>query len=423
MGTSPQNHSAADHGDEATRKQLFRIAGERRIRSIHDDTDWALVHLKGRLLRCPVRGCPQGLDAKLSSLGRRFLANKRGTRCGHAAPQGGGGEMTEEHLWLQATTRQLCRSLGYDAELEVSGDGNRVDVLVDSGELFAIEVQRGDTDFAGRRRRREDEGRRTIWVIPGDARPKTTSAGQRGANPLFSEPSFRLGYADRPGRGAEWMPEEELRASVWNGGGGEVWLKAWVTVGSFERKSATFVSRSLDLEDFLHQVLSGSRRWDPRPLIEGGGGRPWRGWLLDADVDQFDAALRCAHDAERRASASQPELADWRDDVVAASLTAAGSSPSAEAIEPVPPFAATNGDASTNSWTERSGGQGVAESQCDTNDAREGADVPSEAFRVQDGAQRQSTSENEAVGVDARAPVAEDRKRSFLQRVWMFLVG
>jgi len=309
MGRTREGHSVADHGEEATKKQLFRVEGETMVRSIHNDSDWHHVHRQGFDLRCPVGGCPQRLIAKLSTRGRRFIAHKSGSRCGHAAPQAEGGEMTEEHLWLQNEIRELCVSLGYEAELEVGGDGNRVDVLVDSGDLFAIEVQRGSTDFTERRRRREAEGRRTIWIIPGTASPSTTSATKRGSNPLFTEPCIRLGYADRRKGRAQWIPEEQLRASVWNGGGGEVYLKAWATVGALDGDRCVFVSHILDLHAFLHQVLSGRRRWDPRPLIVGAGHGSWAGWLLDAAVDEFDAIqwsererVRRERDAAQRAA-------------------------------------------------------------------------------------------------------------------------
>lgn len=310
MGSMRRGHSATDHGEEATKKQLFRVEGEAVVRSIRNDADWYHVHRQGFDLRCPIAGCPQRLIAKLSNRGRRFIANKRGSRCGHAAPQGGGGEMTEEHLWLQNEIRERCMALGYEAQLEVSGDGNRVDVLVDSGDLFAVEVQRGDTDFTERRRQREAEGRRMVWVIPGTASPATTSAHKRGSNPIFSEPCVRLGYADRREGRAQWIPDEQLRSTVWNGGGGAVHLKAWATVGAFDKEHCRFASRALDFDVFLHEVLSGRRRWDPRALVAGDGGTAWAGWLIDAEVDEFDAAkrdererVRRVRDAVRRAAA------------------------------------------------------------------------------------------------------------------------
>lgn len=139
MAQRRENHSGQSHksgGTEKsskTKKQFFRVQGERDVLWIRNSSDWARVHRTGVHLVCPDRGCAQRLVAHQNAYGTRYLSNhKDSTGCNHFVPAGGGGRMTDEHLWLQGKLREICIELGYDAELEVDVAGARVDLRVES---------------------------------------------------------------------------------------------------------------------------------------------------------------------------------------------------------------------------------------------------------------------------------------------------
>ncbi len=88
-----------------------------------DDAQWGTIHrVRPRpLLSC--RGCGRPVHAKLSSNGLRFFAHDRRSP---GCPSDG---ESAEHLALKSEMANLSRSFGWNAELEVAGDGWRADVL------------------------------------------------------------------------------------------------------------------------------------------------------------------------------------------------------------------------------------------------------------------------------------------------------
>ncbi len=208
--------------------------------------------------------------------------------------------MTDEHLWLQGQLREMCRRLGYTAELEVGYSGARVDLRVDSTPPYALEVQRVSTSFAERRAARAKNGMRTLWVLPESDRLKDTGKGKAHGDPLFSEPCVRLSYRDGPGPNARVMTFDRLRSRTWQGDNrSDVHLRGGVTIGRLSSDQLSFTSSWLPLEQFIGQVLSGDRQWYERKVIQGKNGGAWAGWLLTADVAKYKAAV-AAKQAERR---------------------------------------------------------------------------------------------------------------------------
>ncbi|MFC7456246.1 hypothetical protein ACFQS2_03475 [Brachybacterium sp. GCM10030267] len=220
--------------------------------------------------------------------------------------------MTAEHLWLQGKLRELCFELGYEAELESDVTGARVDLRVECTPYpYALEVQRVSTDFTARRKAREQNGMRTLWLLPESDRQKNTARGKSRRDPLFSEPCVRLGYRDGPGANAKVMTVAQLRADVWpSDGSSEVYLKAGVTVGMLSSEALTFYSSWLPLKEFLQQVLDGSRQWYPQRVIRGKGGHAWAGWLLVDDVTKYKAAVAAAKEERRLREEAATEAAD-----------------------------------------------------------------------------------------------------------------
>lgn len=281
------------------KKQFFRIRGEHEVLWIYNDDDWARAHLTKQILVCPDRYCSKQLIAKKLDM-TRYLSDTKEGGCGHFIPQGGGGLMTDEHLWLQGQLREICRRLGYTSELEVGYSGARVDLRVDSTPPYALEVQRVSTSFAERRAARAKNGMRTLWVLPESDRLKDTGKGKAYGDPLFSQPCVRLSYRDGPGPNARVMSVERLRSQVWQGDNRtEVHLRAGVTIGRLGADRLSFTSTGLPLEEFIMQVLSGDRQWCERKVIQGKNGGAWAGWLLTADVAKYRAAV-AADQAERR---------------------------------------------------------------------------------------------------------------------------
>lgn len=282
------------------------------MRWIHEEQDWKHVHRTGLRLVCPDQGCTQSLRACQNGHGTRYLSNlDDGSGCNHFIPAGGGGLMTDEHLWLQGVLRAMCRRLGFDAELEAGVDGARVDLRVAGKmDVFAFEVQRVSTDFSARRTVREQNGMRTLWFLPESDRQKNTATGKRRADPLFSEPCVRLGYRDAPGPRANAMTMGELREKVWiHPAKASVHLTAGVTVGRLAKNGLSFDSGWLPLEKFLQEVLEGDRRWYPQRAIHGKNGGTWAGWLLDEEVRRYRKHVAAAKEERRRQRNAEREEA------------------------------------------------------------------------------------------------------------------
>jgi len=307
-----RNHqSAAPTQSRRTKKQFFRIQGESRTLWIGNTRDWKRAHKTGLYLVCPDGGCTQRLVARQNHHGTRYLANHPDSSgCDHYVPVGGGGRMTDEHLWLQGALREICRELGYDAELEVDYSEARVDLRVESSPPFAFEVQRVSTDFGQRREARANNGMQTLWLLPESDRQTDTGKGKKRRDPLFSEPCVRLGYRDGPGVSAKVLSVDELRSTVWQGNGSsEVYLRAGVTVGKLSNDSLSFLSSWLPLKTFLQQVLEGDRKWLSQRVIQGRNGGTWAGWLLTADVAKHRAAVQAVREERRRREESKREAA------------------------------------------------------------------------------------------------------------------
>lgn len=273
------------------------------MRWIHDEDDWRHVHKTGRRLVCPDQRCTQRLRAHQNKYGTRYLSNCGDTSgCSHFVPSGGGGLMTDEHLWLQGCLRAMCLRLGFDAELEVGVTGARVDLRAEGKKaVFAFEVQRVSTDFTARREAREREGMRTVWFLPESDRLKNKSTGQKKSDPLFSEPCVRLGYREGPGPDANVMTVGDLRQEVWtHPPKSQVHLRACVTIGRLAQDRQSFHSGWQSLDRFVQEVLEGSRQWYPDRIIRGKNGGAWAGWLLLEEYEQYQDAVAAAEDERRR---------------------------------------------------------------------------------------------------------------------------
>lgn len=283
------------------------------MRWIHDEDDWRHVHKTGRRLVCPDQRCTQRLRAHQNKYGTRYLSNCGDTSgCSHFIPTGGGGLMTDEHLWLQGFLRAMCLRLGFDAELEVGVTGARVDLRAEGKkDVFAFEVQRVSTDFTARREARERERMRTVWFLPESDRQKNKATGQKKSDPLFSEPCVRLGYRDGPGPDANVLTVDDLRQKVWkHPPKAHVHLRACVTIGRLAQDRQSFHSGWQSLERFVQEVLEGSRQWYPDRIIRGKNGGTWAGWLLSEEYEQYQGAVAAAEDERRRrADAERREAA------------------------------------------------------------------------------------------------------------------
>lgn len=402
MAQRRENHPGQRHGrgrgtaTSRTKKQFVRVEGERRVRWIHDEDDWQHVHRTGRRLVCPDSECTQRLKANQNRHGTRYLSNcGDSSGCTHFVPEGGGGLMTDEHLWLQGVLRAMCLRLGFDAELEVGMAGARVDLRVEGkDDVFAFEVQRVSTDFTSRRAAREQAGMRTLWFLPESDRQKNTGAR---SDPLFSEPCVRLGYRDGPGPGSNVMTVEDLRQSVWTyPAKARVHLGAGVTIGRLAPDRLSFDSGWLPLERFVSEVLEGSRRWYPQRVIRGKKGGTWAGWLLTEDVLQYRNAVAEAKEERRRREeaareAESARIRREREKAAEASVT--------ETVEPEAPTAGV-------------GAGEVLDAQEDTQQAKPSAIVHGDPTV---GAGKASVSSSD--------PARPDRQGSWWARLWSFLVG
>lgn len=305
MSNPRENHPNQEHFPRSTKqakktkKQFFRIRGDSHTLWIHNDDDWARAYRTKAFLLCPDRDCNQRVIAKQRN-GTRYLADEAAGGCSHFVPDGGGGRMTDEHLWLQGMLRDMCRGLGYSATLEWAVDGARVDLLVGSSPPYAFEVQRGSTDFRSRREDRTRNGLQTLWILPESERPKDSGKMHHGKDPLFFEPCVRLRYKDHPGPHAKTITDEKVLNSLWQGRcQADVYLSACVTVGELTPDHLGFRSTSLSLEGFIREVLEGERHWHSGKPIRPSNGGGWAGWLLSRDVQLLDNA-RAEADEERR---------------------------------------------------------------------------------------------------------------------------
>jgi len=404
MAQRRENHPGQRHrrGRETamsrTKKQYVRVEGEHRVRWIHDEDDWQHVYRTGRRLVCPDSDCTQRLKANQNRHGTRYLSNLGDTSaCSHFVPEGGGGLMTDEHLWLQGMLRAMCRRLGYDAELEVGVAGARVDLRVEGkDDVFAFEVQRVSTDFTSRRAAREQSGMRTLWFLPESDRQKNTAAEKR-RDPLFSEPCVRLGYRDGPGPGSNVMTVEDLRQSVWTyPAKARVHLRAGVTIGRLAPDRLSFGSGWLPLEKFVSQVLEGSRRWYPQGVIRGKKGGTWAGWLLTEDVQQYRNAVAAAKEERRRREEAAREAESAR---ICRERENAAEATTKETVEP----------------EAVSAGVGAGEA----SDEHEGTQQ-SKPFPVAHGDPTVRTAS--ASASSSADPVRSDNQKSWWKRLWRFIV-
>lgn len=316
MDTSRTNHHGTSHKPGArdrrgrTKKQFVRIRGERRVRWIHDPDDWSSVHRPREKVQlvCPDEGCSESMKATERTNPRttRYLSDTGDAPCTHYLPVGGGGPMTEEHLWVQGALRKICEDLGFEAHLEV----DYADVRVESTPPFALEVQRVSTNFRERRKQRADRGMETVWFLP-------ETAQKSRKDPLFTQPCVRLVYFDRPGPGATKLTAADLLEAVWTGGGTDsVDLRAAVTLWTPSQDHLRFEKdRALPIKQFLQQILEGERRWYPATSLHGTPAPKgtWAGWVLEEDLAAVQKSR--LEDRRRRAEALQArerEVAETR---------------------------------------------------------------------------------------------------------------
>jgi hypothetical protein len=285
MTHSGRPYSHEDH-EPAVKKRYASVRGQNRMLDVASDTDWDLMRTPPKpKLVCPVGRCPQTMHTVLRN-GTRFLRNdpsEDGDGCTHLVPpSGGGGPMTEEHLWLQKTLLNLCLELGYDARLET----DYADVRVGSTPPFALEVQLRGTGFEERARQRAERGMRTLWLLPDTARKEVD-------DPLFSHPAVRVKYMSSSASGLPpWDPQNHDRADLKFGA--TIWKRSadptrFIPAGNYQPK------------EFLREVLANGRLWYHRDeLHERSDPRTvWAGWALEEDV----SAVRVAREQRDRAQA------------------------------------------------------------------------------------------------------------------------
>lgn len=276
------------------KKRYARIRGQQRILDVREHREWELMRSAPKPpLVCPVDGCRQAMHTVLNTNGTRFLRNGGTTEeagCTHLVPPtGGGGPMTEEHLWLQMTMFNLCLEMGYDARLET----DYADIRVESNPPFALEVQLRGTDIDKRAAQRAERKMRTLWLFPETARSDVD-------DPLFTRPAVRVKYM-REGDPTlpPWDPQS--RGSTTLKFGATIWKR-----GDDPTRFARAGSRSP--KEFLREVFENRRHWyrrdtlhessDPRTL--------WAGWALEGDLDD----VRAARDSRDRAAAAERAIVE-----------------------------------------------------------------------------------------------------------------
>lgn len=129
------------------------------------DGVWALYWRArtGDRLRC--RGCGEVVHAKtMTQSGLRFFAHSSTVK---GCPSHG---ETARHLELKKRVADAFRAAGWDAELEVAGEGWRADVLVagPTGRQVAVEVQLAGTtaeEVDDRMSRHSRSGLTTMWIV------------------------------------------------------------------------------------------------------------------------------------------------------------------------------------------------------------------------------------------------------------------
>ncbi len=132
--------------------------------AVRTDGDvWARIHKTGPRVALTCRGCGHGLHAKVSPTGLRFFA--------HDAAQSDCPTAGESfaHRLLKLELVSAARAAGWDAELEVAGEGWRADVLAASpdGRRVAWEAQLAaitPEDIARRHDTMTSTGLEVCWV-------------------------------------------------------------------------------------------------------------------------------------------------------------------------------------------------------------------------------------------------------------------
>ena len=237
---------------------------------VTNDVDFAVMRAlqTGRLM-CPLENCSTRFTRPpLKTNGTRFLRNKTGSDCQHGSiPKGGGGKMTAEHSWIRDKLCALLREAGYPVQTE-EHVFTHADVMV-RDPMWALEIQRGKTNFAARTKARQEVGANVIWLLPSSATSEVASKA------LFSLPAARIRVLDRRRRQdlQPWLhPETEAIAQLFIG----------ATVLTLRKGSDQFSSDgNYDAVGFFAEVLSGKRIWMPKQAS-----LPWAGWVLKSEWER-----------------------------------------------------------------------------------------------------------------------------------------
>ena len=139
-----------------------------------NENEWG--HIKASLKQNPeylhFKCCSSPVYARVSKKGLKHFVHKNTDHCNYV------GE-SEDHLLLKMEIYNACRELGWDAELEYSGDNFRADVLASNGKhkvAFEIQLTRQDLKTTIERQKIFDKaGIRCAWFfkrIPKDYRPR-----------------------------------------------------------------------------------------------------------------------------------------------------------------------------------------------------------------------------------------------------------
>lgn len=294
MGTSSDAKAHGVH-EPVGKKRYAKIRGQNgRVLDVLQDSDWCLMRtLPKPPLVCPIYGCSQRMDTVERKQGTRFLRNNRnsGDGCTHLEqPVGGGGPMTEEHLWLQLTIYNLCLEMGYKARLET----DYADIRVESNPPVALEVQLRRTDIEKREAQRAKRQMRTLWLFP-DTAEKSVD------NLLFNHPAVRVKYVRE---GDPILPPWDPRVA------GRTRLLFGATNWKRGDDPTTFIpAGNLRPEHFLREVFEGDRSWYRRSTLHEPSDtrRLWSGWALEDDLKKVleDRANRDRTAAEARAAEAQ----------------------------------------------------------------------------------------------------------------------
>ncbi|MFO6453367.1 MULTISPECIES: competence protein CoiA [unclassified Aeromicrobium] len=130
---------------------------------INPNLTWPDIHRAKPRAPLSCRECKQSVHPKQSRLGHQFFAHDKATNCASA------GE-SMAHRLLKIRLANAIRDAGWNAELEVSGERWRADILATcpvSGRRIAFEAQLASatiTDLSERTARYEDDGVEVCWV-------------------------------------------------------------------------------------------------------------------------------------------------------------------------------------------------------------------------------------------------------------------